>query len=462
MAPRQQITKEKLEQLGLLTLVQLIEEQCQEDAVFRRKVMLMLADAGDSNKLSEQIGKRLKTIERSKSFIDWDKRKGLVQELENLQQLIEQKVAPRSAQDAAELMWSFVELGDKVLERVDDSSGIVGEIFQSAVRDLGKLWSQVANRHPKELANRVLCSLQQDAFGLKDDMLQAMGNALQPEGIAELQQQIELSLNNLPRERTDWKIESQRSNLVRHLCALADVQEDVDAFIRALGYLNQDRQVADAAEVAQRLLAANRAGEALEWLKMSQTVRSNNPAIWNLYIAAYEALQQPQAAQQKRWECFEMLLSHTHLRDYLQRLPDFEEVEVEDKALAYVSTHSDVHQALIFLLEWKHLWLVDQLVQRRWQELDGRNYELLTRTAHVLTEKFPYATTLVYRLMIESVLERANSKQYGYAARDLQECRRLAPLIGWEAGVENHQDFEARLQTIHGRKKAFWAKLEGA
>ncbi len=40
-----------------------------------------------------------------------------------------------------------------------------------------------------------------------------------------------------------------------------------------------------------------------------------------------------------RWQYFEQCLSAEHLRAYLKRLPDFEDFDAEQKALAVAGTH---------------------------------------------------------------------------------------------------------------------------
>lgn len=91
---------------------------------------------------------------------------------------------------------------------------------------------------------------------------------------------------------------------------------------------------------------------------------------------------------------------------------------------------------------------------------DGRAYETLRPAAEALEEKFPEAATLLYRRMVESVLDRGSSKQYPYAARDLQSCGRLMPRLPAPGSIETHASFVARLQKVHGRKYGFWGLIE--
>jgi hypothetical protein len=63
--------------------------------------------------------------------------------------------------------------------------------------------------------------------------------------------------------------------------------------------------------------------------------------------------------------------------------------------------------------------------------------------------------------MAESILARGSSKQYGYAARDVQNSASLAGRVADDGGIEGHEAFVARLKREHGRKYSFWQLLEG-
>jgi uncharacterized Zn finger protein len=77
-----------------------------------------------------------------------------------------------------------------------------------------------------------------------------------------------------------------------------------------------------------------------------------------------------------------------------------------------------------------------------------------------LEGKYPEAAMLLYRRMIESVLDRGSSKQYPYAARDLQSCAHLAPRMREATPIEAHATYVARLRKVHGRKYGFWGAID--
>ena len=84
---------------------------------------------------------------------------------------------------------------------------------------------------------------------------------------------------------------------------------------------------------------------------------------------------------------FQAHLSPRHLREYLKRLPDFEDVEAEAQALDVVAGHSDAHAALAFLVQWPVHERAARMVCSRIKEIDGDRYELLDPAASALEGK---------------------------------------------------------------------------
>jgi hypothetical protein len=192
--------------------------------------------------------------------------------------------------------------------------------------------------------------------------------------------------------------------------------------------------------------------------------KADRPAIplkWQLArVETLEALERGDEAQAYRWQCFEQSLNDEHLRAFLRRLPDFDDMEAEERAYSYAQTFPDVHQALVFFLRWPSMVEAAKLVTARQAELDGDLYELMSAAAEDLREKHPLAATIVLRLMIDFTLDRARSSRYKHAARHLAECETLAPQIDDHGNAESHDAYVVRLKYQHGKKQGFWKHLD--
>ena len=176
-------------------------------------------------------------------------------------------------------------------------------------------------------------------------------------------------------------------------------------------------------------------------------------------------------AQQARWVCFEGSLSPEHLRAYLQRLPDFDDIEAEERALDHVQNFENPIPALAFLVSWTTLDRPSvasrpalnraaELIVRRAVEVDGNFYDVLNSVADALSGTHPLAATLALRSMIDFALARARSSRYGHAARHLMTCSTLATAINDFGAFETHDAYAARLRQEHGRKSSFWSHVD--
>jgi hypothetical protein len=150
-------------------------------------------------------------------------------------------------------------------------------------------------------------------------------------------------------------------------------------------------------------------------------------------------------------------LSARHLRDYLKRLPDFDDFDAELRALDHAERYGSLLQAISFLVGWPALDRAARLVTERAKELDGDHYEFLTPAAEALAAKYPLAATLLLRAMIDFSLTKTRSSRYGHAARHLRDCAGLASAISDYGSFETHDAYVARLRRDHGRKTGFWS-----
>jgi Family of unknown function (DUF6880) len=261
----------------------------------------------------------------------------------------------------------------------------------------------------------------------------------------------------------DELAEHSRVSTVRlALSDIADALGDVDFYIAQ--YNGKTRKVPKiAAEIARRLLAAGRAAEALQILDAAEHRRRGNGWDWPEFdwedarIDVLDALGRAEDAQTARWNCFERSLSAPHLRAYLKRLPDFDDVAAEERALAHAEAARSLLQAVAFLVSWPALDRAANLVVARVAELDGNYYELLSPTVDALAGKYPFAATLVLRAMIDFALTNNRSSRYKHSARHLNECSSLSRAIGEFGRFEPHDAYVARLRREHGKKASFWS-----
>jgi hypothetical protein len=245
-----------------------------------------------------------------------------------------------------------------------------------------------------------------------------------------------------------------------YLQEIAEAQGDTAAYIAQ--YSARDLARPDiAAEVAQLLLSQGQAGDALETLSGADlNGRAFGQREWDAaHIACLIALDRIDEAQAHRWARFEQTLNPDLLRNYLKVLPDFEDIEAEDRAKAKALEFEDLHLALIFFLDWPDLSCAARLIEARADELDGDLYHILTPASEALREKYPLAAVLLWRAMIDYSLNEGRSTRYGHAADHLMDCAVVDDEIGDYGAFASHSSYVDALHTQHDRKTSFWHRL---
>ena len=477
VASKKTLNAKNLEALGAQRLAELLIEVGTANAAVKRRIRLELAGAQSPGEVANEVRKRLTTIARSRSFIDWQNRRTLIEDLEAQRGAIVNQVAKADAAEALELIWRFMALANSVFERCDDSSGTVISVFHAAIRDLGEI-AQAARVAPEILSERAFHALNENDYGQYDELIRVLCPALGPTGLEQLKGRF-LEMSTVPPERPKdedrkvigWgsggplyadEIASRRHEGTIRLALqeIADAQGDVDAFI-AQQSENARTVPRVAAEIARRLLEAGRAKDAWNAIHAVHENKSGRiPFEWEeVRLDVMEALGLKDEAQAFRLECFERVLNSAHLRAYLERLPDFDDVEAENKALDVVAQHQNVHAALSFLVEWPAHERAAQLVLSRNKEIDGDRYELLDPAARVIEGKYPLAAVLLRRALIEVTLRKGRATRYKHAARHVREIDSLNSQIRDYKNFETHDQFMERLRKTHLRKTGFWPLL---
>ncbi|MBZ9656320.1 DUF6880 family protein [Phyllobacterium lublinensis] len=474
MASKTTLNAKNLEALGVERLATLLIDISKGSAANKRRLRIELAGMQSGEEVAREVNKRLSFIDRSQSKIGWRRVKALKSDLDTQRRVIAETISGSDADEALEVMWRFMGVAHSVLSRCADSNGTIMATFRRACADLGVI-AKSAGPDPRLLADRAFSALQHNEYGQYDTLIDVLAPALGVDGLDHLKiLLVEWSKDaegNLPRTvqtapgRSDARpsyedildLRNRYRTIRRALEQIADAQGDVDAFIA-----QQDEQARSeptvAAEIARRLLASGRLEEALDAIKKADLTDGHPvPFEWEaVYTETLESLGRKEAAQEFRWQSFERTLNADHLRAFLKRLPDFDDMEAEEKALAFAARYPNVHAALAFLLSWPALDNAAQLAISRAVELDGDRYELLTSAAEALRDKHPLASIITLRKMIDFVLDHSRSTRYKHAALHLGEAKRLSADLKDRCPINSHEDYLADLKSRHRSKTKFW------
>lgn len=503
------LTADGLTALGAERLAALVLEAAERDPAFKRVAKAAMASADGPKAVAAIVDRRLAALERARGFVDWDKVRPLASDLGAMVAIVDGQLAPLDPAAAADRLVRFLLGAEAVFERVDDSGGHVQEVYGSdAMRALEAVAAKLAAPDTARLAERLARSMADDGYGLVERALLVLIARLDEKGLAALDGQLaepdaevddgtgggrdagtgerghsivwSPSFGSVSGGR-DWSAELRHARVRRLRQAIADARGDVDAFVALEEDVDAGR--ADTLGVAERLLGAGRAAEALEWVRRPETGPTSRARVAfmrmqdvadgtgptdpsasgraTLEAAILDALDRKDEAQEVRWNAFVATLDPAMLREHVDRLGDFEEFEVMDRAHRVVGEHPSRAGALMFWLEWPDLERAGRHVVAHADHWDGGHYHLLVPAAGALEEADPLAASVLYRALLADILARARSKAYGHGARHLALLDALAKRITDWRGLPDHTEWRESIEASHVRKSGFWARVEG-
>lgn len=376
--------------LGADRLGELLMQAADADAILKRKLRLVLAAEAGSDLLALELDKRLATIAASRARVSWRKRPDLLRDMEILREAIIDDLAAAAPVEGLERLIGWFDLFRGLATRVKDQKGEVAAAFETAAPDLWRIAEAAVQADEKAVA------LLAQAVGRQPLEYARWIGAGGDELTADLARRLLEKLDKASSAR------GMRTVIRR----LADRAGDLDLWLSLT--TPEERGSPDfAAVMAKRLLVADRIPEARQALEAALAPSAGNrrwtfgrspqagppvltPAWEATSIDLLEAEGRKAEAQGLRWAMFERDLSAPVLRAYLARLPDFDDVEALDRALAHAATYPDVEAALGFLMYWPAHREAAALVERRIREV-RTPLPLKADWAARLAQKYPDA-----------------------------------------------------------------------
>ena len=376
--------------LGADRLGELLMQAADADAILKRRLRLVLAAEAGPDLLALELDKRLSTIAASRARVSWRKRPDLLRDLDILRGAIVDDLAVAAPGEGLERLIAWFDLFRGLATRVKDQKGEVSAAFETAAPDLWRiagaavqanekavaLLAQAVERQPLEYARWIGGGGEDLTADLARRLLDAVDKTSSARGMRTVMRR------------------------------LADRAGDLDLWLSLT--TPEERGSPDfAAVVAKRLLVADRVPEARQALEAALAPSAGNrrwtfgrspqagpptltPAWEATSIDLLEAEGRKDEAQELRWAMFERDLSTPVLRAYLARLPDFDDVEALDRALAHAATYADFETALGFLMDWPAHREAAALVERRIREVRAP-LPLKADWAARLAQKYPDA-----------------------------------------------------------------------
>jgi hypothetical protein len=468
MARKPALSIEKLNDLGAEKLAQMVLAEAEQNAGFRRQVKAALAGKSGPEAIAKLIDRRISGLERAKSFIEWDKARAFRDDLRSLTDTITTELGPVATALALDRLLRFIATHERVFERVDDSSGYVQDVYYQAINATGDLAQTLSGPEADLLPDRIMAALGESTHGYLADLTAAVAPHLPQDTLNRWDGDLKKAIaarqaKEKTRKSDDW-FYSMTSQWAGMRQTIATARGDIDLLIELEEKKRPHMQ--DTLGIATQLLEAGRAPEALDWVrKLGRRAFDGSrgdlsPARVSLEARVLEALGDKPAAQALRWHCFEAVLSADILREYLKNLPDFEDIEAEERAHALALEKAEPEAALVFFLDWPRLDLAAKLIETQPHRWNGGDWHILPKVAKLLEHDSPLAATILYRALLDDILDRARSKAYSHGAKYLGKLTLLARDAdpARPGGIVDHATYLANLKKNHPRKSGFWTR----
>lgn len=410
-ASLKRVTPENLERLGAPRLAELLVEVAGSRPELKRRLRMELAAEQGAEHLLPEIDRRLGMLGKSRGTVSWRQRPAFVRDLEGLRDLIAGRLAGLDAEAARDRILRFLALAPAAQRRVRDVEGAVAAVFERAAGDAGRL---LASEPLHEGAAALAAAIAEApvAWGRWAPAAFAAGGAVLAQTVLPLLR---------GRSGRAW------NQVLRHL---ADAAGDADLF-RETFSADELQTPPVAAAVAGRLLTAGRLEAARVVLeaavkpglfRLGRHGRAAPDFAWETaWIDYLEASGQAEAAQEARWASFQRTLSPERARAITARLPDFDDVEAEQRMFEIATAHPDADAAVEFLVSWPALTEAASLVAARVGELAAPPPQLETWAAK-LRRRHPAAAGVLLRRAAAQAFRR---REFAASERLTQEADAL-------------------------------------
>jgi hypothetical protein len=454
---------EKLNNLSKEALIEIIVNVANENRDTKKLVSTFMS-AHDPKEMYKALNKDVTSIKNGKRFISYYEANAFTAQLDSILSKIDSYLAKQAPDLAIKLCKRFIEIDEKLFERIDDSNGCLGSFYYEVFEVLDKAFS-FSDEPPKEVADYILSIYFNDDYGNRGAIVDCLKLCLTEPVIKALETALPeiKSPDTTPefnRDHPSWDFDAYMHNhrVISIHKKIADKRQDVDRYIELVKLARVDDKAI--CKIAKRLNGAFRSEEAISWLKQISDTSFDTYTRDKLLIEAYMLEGDAQQAKTIIWNNFKNSLAVDTYFEYLKLADDNEKKHAVKEALQIAKDSPRLASALKFLQDLQEFDAIEQLYFVREEEVDGSDYSVYRKLSTELNKQGKsLIATLLRRKLVEDVLTAARSKSYKYAASDLKLASDFSANISDWKGYPTHTDFLNQLKSLHPRKMSFWSLI---
>lgn len=256
------------------TLTELLLEVAQrDDRLYRSLLLKAERQAGGAN-LADAFRRAIEDATQVNDFVDWRQVRTFAGKIEQVVDSLTELVKADTAAMLVELVEYAIECVEVALEQVDDSGGEIGDI----VHRLGELHFKacaLARPDPEALAERLFHLETNQSFGICSFDAITYQTALGKKGLRRYRELAEEEWEKVAPRTDEEGDDSHRARITRIMERLAEASGDIEEqiAIKARDLSSGYRYL----QVAEILLKAKRADEALQWAERGLNAFAASP-----------------------------------------------------------------------------------------------------------------------------------------------------------------------------------------
>lgn len=394
---------------------------------------------------------KISGLKRRKRFIGWRESAGFAVELQMLLQGLREGVDDPIT--GMRLVARFYEADDTIFHMCDDSSGMIGDVFRE---DAQELFAAYASRcdDKRAVADLILRLMEDDGFGVRDSLVDVAAEFL-PEEVVR-------SMIATFQERADQDSDGYGKRHHLHLIeSLARQIKDPALYEKTRRAYWDELPVAAMIDIAQVYFESGDVETAHAWIKKypeDETFRAYDRD--RLLKKVYREQGDSEKLADLLLQNFESDASIDTLQALLDVIGQDKKDEVIAEAVTRMRNSEDFRISdAEFLIEVGRIDEAERYLLERAGQFNGNLYDSMLSLAKVVEPlNLHLATTLIYRSLLLSILERGYIKAYPHGVRYLKKLDKLAPAVPDWKGFDDHDAFKGQITLNHGRKSSFWSK----
>lgn len=369
------------------------------------------------------------------------------------------RLAEADLEQALGVLDYLLERHEGFFECVDDSGGEISELMYDAVQ----LWMEVAARlrinKPQArnwLANVMSYYARDSEYGCFDGLFDGCGELLTDEELYKLASQFESEAQAVKEMQSDCDHGLRLYQASHGLRGVATALQHLTLYERSFLLERSELDVQQLEEIIRFALRVKDYKRASYWLQQPQFKKDEycHSYLTNILLKQQGNIEQLKANLLAEWQKYPTSQS---LQAYWQYAEPYEQEKVVVELVARVEQLDDKNDVVnMLLLVGQYQTAAHYLIEQRTSFRRAYYSTVLNWKAVFEEEDQTLAVIVCYRLLLLDILERGFSRGYHHAVRYFNALLALDEACSDYCGLENAEEFIAKLQSKHGRKWLFW------